>query len=738
MFPFRSLFRFRCLFRFRVLLLIALCLVLADARQEQFRNKNRFNKLLNRYQQTRLGSFNQNQDLLGSDDTDDYIDDYVDQIRRERMFERDQCPRGFEDILGQEDEEYDNYDMEDQFRGRQYPEDMEEMTTRRQFRGRKYPTEDMEEMFRGGRFQTEDMEGIYGGQDEDETEGFRFRGQYTGEGEDMEEMEPGREMWGDEESKIRSPLLKEVRDANVKLASRLYEQCKQEKDDKNIVVSPISVQLALAALNVGARGNTKRQIGRVIGGNLKTQERKQIFRTLVRHLKGLRNIDPSTRQHSTKINTVTGLFVSQRTRAQQMFIHKVKGVMGATVKHCSFSQQPQQCRQTINQWVSQKTHGKINHIVPQDAITDNTKMILVNALELKATWGPQMRRHITKRAKFYPLDTKKVKTVEVMETEGKFKYYEDELVKIVGVPTKQKELTLYTIVPKDKDGLTDVEKLHLQDTVQLKDLLNKVERHSRRVHVQLPKFQIKHKVDVRRTLRKQGVTDAFDSKRADFSGITGIKNNYEQDEEETYGQTSFRRNPFLDIETGYGKFEQQGRFRRNPFFETEMEEGMYGQTGKRETKLHLNKFIHQCVIKITENGITATTGSQSDESYEPYGRYNQGRMGGLESEDEMEETYGKSSFRRNPFLDIESGYGKFGHQGRFRRNPFEQEGSFDEINDMDFRQSSGTQVVKANRAFAFVIKHNPTHQLIMVGRVIDAAQKKVNHVPLTINNVDQL
>jgi serpin B len=706
----------------RCLVLIALCVSLANA---NYQNKNRFHKLLNRYQQNRLGSWNQhqNQELFGSDDTDDYIDDYVDQIRRERMFDRDQCPRGFEDILGQEDEEYDNYDMEDNFRGRQYPEDMEEMTSRRQHHRRQYPTEDMEDMtsgrkhrqFRGRQyptedmedmFQTEDMEGMRGRHQfrDEETEGMGFRHQYTGE--DMEDTE-GRQSWGDDDSKIRSPLLKEVRDANVKLASRLYEQCKQEKDDKNTVVSPISVQLALATLNVGARGNTRRQIGRVIGGNLKTQERKQIFKTLVRHLKGFRNMDYSTRQHSTKINTVTGLFVSQQTRAQQMFIHKVKGVMGATVKHCSFSQQPQQCRQTINQWVSQKTHGKINHIVPQDAITDNTKMILVNALELKATWGPQMRRHVTKEAKFYPLDTKKVKIVEVMETEGRFKYYEDELVKIVGVPTKQHELTMYTIVPKDKDGLTDVEKLHLQDTVQLKEVLNKVDRHTRRVHVQLPKFEIKHKVDVRRTLRKQGVTDAFDSKRADFSGITGVSN-YEQDEmEETYGQSSFRRNPFLDIESGWGKFEQQGRHRRNPFMDTEMEGGMYGQMGKRETKLHLNKFIHQCTIKITENGITATTGSQTEESYEKYGRFNQGRMGGMEG-------------------------------GRFGDYESEEIGSFDEINGLGLRESSGKNVVKANRAFAFVVKHNPTQQLIMVGRVIDAAQKKVNHVPLTINNVDQL
>jgi serine protease inhibitor len=250
------------------------------------------------------------------------------------------------------------------------------------------------------------------------------------------------------------------------------------------------------------------------------------------------------------------------------------------------------------------------------------------------------------------------------------------LVKIVGVPTKQHEMTLYAIVPKDKDGLTEVEKIHLQDNIQLKQLLEKTDKHTRRVHVQLPKFQIKHKIDVRRTLRKQGVTDAFDPLRADFSGITGAST-YEH---EYYGQE--------ETTTMYG---------RNPFSVYEEDNTM--RQG-RETKLHLNKFIHQCTIKITENGITAATGNQADEDYERFGR-----MGGMESEEEMMEQF----------------------SGLFRRGEFEPTMS----------TGTGEHVIKANRAFAFVLKHNPTKQVVMVGRVIDAAQKKINHVPQTINGVDQ-
>jgi len=624
----------------RCLIVIALCFVMANA---SYMNKNRFQRLLNRYQNQ--GGLYQDQDLFqnqydtmdnlyGQDDLDDNANDYLDEIRRERMFERDQCPRDIDEISGLFDQSYDDqYDMSDDL-----------------------------EMRRQGRYSQ-----LYN--DEDDLEIH---------------------------SGSSSDLLQEIEDANAKLASRLYKQSKDEKDDKNTVVSPISIQLALAALNRGARGNTKRQIARVIAGRLQKQERQQVFRALARHLRGNRQQDYSSRQQRTKVRQVTEIILSQTTPAQQQFVQTIRRNLNANVKHCNFQRQPQQCRQMINRVVSQKTQGKINQIVPQDAITDNTKMILVNALQLKAPWGQQMRRHITKEAKFYPLDTKKVKIVEVLETQGQFKYYEDELVKIVGIPTEQNKLTLYVIVPKDKDGLTDVEKMHLQDSQQLKQLLEVADQRVRQVGVQLPKFQIKHKIDVRRTLRKQGVTDAFDPQRADFSGITG-------------------RNPQLDQEYGMeDSHEQQSRrYRRNPFLASQMQDELMMSSiyGQHETKLHLNKFIHQTTIKITEQGITATTGSQSP----------------FEQDQQQEQLEEILRFSR------QSRHGLQGLQGL----DIDELSSFDELNE--FRgQQQGQKIVKANHAFAFAVKHNPTNQLVMVGRVIDAAQKKTNHVQQTINNVDQL
>jgi len=276
-----------------------------------------------------------------------------------------------------------------------------------------------------------------------------------------------------------------------------------------------------------------------------------------------------------------------------------------------------------------------------------------------------------------------------METEGRFKYYEDEMVKVVGIPTEQHEMTFYTIVPKHKDGLTAVEKLHLQDNVQLKQILRRADQNRRHVGVQLPKFQIKHKIDVRRTLRKQGVTDAFDAERADFSRITGVS-----------------KERLDELEDSINNVQRLGL----------LQNGFGG-----DEKVHLNKFIHQANIKVTENGITTSAtqldSSNIDKQFDRLddittigGQQWNGRLGGLgDFEDEMTDS----------FDDV---------RGLFRGD---RRG--------DLTMLGGEKMVKANRGFAFVVKHNPTNQLILIGRVIDAAQRNlVNSAFQTINNVDQL
>jgi len=197
-----------------------------------------------------------------------------------------------------------------------------------------------------------------------------------------------------------------------------------------------------------------------------------------------------------------------------------------------------------------------------------------------------------------------------------------------------------------------------------------------------------------------GVVEDSDESNEDLDEIE------EDDEDEEEDDTEDDTEDDEDLEEEE-ETDEYTRSRRNPFLGNQFEDEFTPYTtGQTETKLHLNKFIHQTTIKVTDQGITATTGSQS-----PIDEYEQ----------------------------MEQGYGRLHHGGLY--NNYESEellNSFDEITGFNRREPTGQKMIKANRAFAFVVKHNPTNQLVMVGRVIDAAQKKVNDVHQTINNVDQL
>jgi serine protease inhibitor len=360
---------------------------------------------------------------------------------------------------------------------------------------------------------------------------------------------------------------------------------------------------------------------------------------------------------------------------QQQFIQTVQGCLGVKVSKCNFQRQPQQCRQQINQWVSSKTQNKMPRLVPQDGITDNTKMLVVSALQLKAKWGQQFRNHQTKQGVFQPLDSNKVKLVPVMQKRGVFKYHEDEMVKVVGIPTQGNELTMYVILPKCKKCLPEVEKEQLIEGDQLKHLLDNCDQKRAKVNVQLPKFQIKHKLDAKQTLLKKGMINMHEQNTADFSGITGCQECSQQ------AKYNLRR-----------PLGQRNQLRQ-------------GQDWTKQAQIHVNKFLHQATIKVTDSGITAA-GPQDiyQDSFEQQQYYGQQQNQFDQDEDDVDQ------YKQNPFTT-----------GRDR---------FDEITGLNrFGQGLGfTKSFNAKHPFAFVVRHNPTKQVLLFGRVIDAGQKQQQSV----------
>jgi len=670
----------------RFLILIALCLAVASA---SYSNRNRFNRLLRQLQQQQEQqqgygsqglSYNNEYDSEEQDEDDE--DNYYQGQQQNRQCQRNQRYGN----LNLNDDENDNdndeqYDDQDQYGQDQDDQDQYQNQNQRQ--------------------------GRQGRQCRHQRQQYRQQNQQN--------QQQRRQQQQQHQCQPKYQLLQALEEANTQLASKLYKQAKQENDDKNTVVSPAAVQLALAAIQRGARGNTKRQIQRITGAGLNQKQNQQAHTALKQSLQGQQQQQENGQNQQAQIKTTTTIIINQRNRAQQKFVQAVRACLNTQVKKCNFQQQHKQCRQQINRHVSQKTNQKLQHVVPQDAVTANTKLIVVNTAQINAKWSRQVRQHQqTKQGKFYPLGSQQPKHVQVLQTQGQMNYYEDEQLQVVGLPTQQQELTLYVIVPKDKDGLNQIEKAQIQNGQQLKQLLENAEQQQEQVDVELPKFQIQHKIDAKQTLRQQGVQDAFDQDEANFAGINGQQNQEQRQRRRQQQQDQDSDEEDQDQDQDQNQNQQQ-------------------QNQQNQQQLHVNKLIHQATIKINEQGISAANNRRQNQQNQyqddqDQDQYQQDQDEDEDDqEDEQEQQYRNQQEERQELLEEIFGQRQQRNQ-RNRRNQQQQRRNRrnQQYQRNQYQGQQGQQKVKANRAFAFAVKHNPSNQIVLVGRVVDATQKPQN------------
>lgn len=175
--------------------------------------------------------------------------------------------------------------------------------------------------------------------------------------------------------------LSQVSTANKEFAFRLYRKLAAHPDfqGKNIFFSPVSISTALAALSVGARGETHQQLFSGLGFNssqLMQADVDQSFRTLLQNAK------------SGDTSEGTAVFVDNRFKPQPEFLEVLKQSYFAEGFNVDFTQATESVN-TINKYVETKTNGKIDKLV--ESLDVNTVMYLISYIYFKGKRSTEMR-----------------------------------------------------------------------------------------------------------------------------------------------------------------------------------------------------------------------------------------------------------------------------------------------------------------------------------------------------------
>jgi serpin B len=172
-------------------------------------------------------------------------------------------------------------------------------------------------------------------------------------------------------------------------------------------------------------------------------------------------------------------------------------------------------RTRINTWTSEQTSGRIHELVPPDVLDGLTRLVLVNAVCLKAPWNQPFEHHLTRALPFTRADGSRVDVPTMTAGIDGVGYARGDGWQAAELRYAGNQLAM-TVVLADHGTLPALEK-HL-DGDRLADMLQP-QRSVGTLDLQLPRWTFRTGTPLREALTALGMPTAF-GYSADFSGMT--------------------------------------------------------------------------------------------------------------------------------------------------------------------------------------------------------------------------
>ena len=285
--------------------------------------------------------------------------------------------------------------------------------------------------------------------------------------------------------------------------------------DGNLFYSPYSISIALGMTYAGARGETERQMADTLHFDLPQTTLHAAFNTLYRDLDsrsgGAKDIDPS----SFRLNIANALWGQKGYRFLDEFSAVIAENYGAEVQPTDFVGQPEESRIRINDWVASETEDRITDMIPPGKFGDRPPaLVLTNAIYFNAAWVWKFKAMPTP-TDFHLLEGEAV-AVPMMNRTSYTRYASEAGYQAVDMQYTFGRMSMTILLPDA--GTFEAFEDSLDDELVAR-VIEGLE--TREVVLTMPKFEFQSEFDLVDTLKAMGMGDAFDSTRADFSGMDG-------------------------------------------------------------------------------------------------------------------------------------------------------------------------------------------------------------------------
>lgn len=298
-----------------------------------------------------------------------------------------------------------------------------------------------------------------------------------------------------------------VIETNNEFGLELLKTVFDTEEKANVMISPASVSIAMGMAYNGAEGSTMDAFEEVLNyEGLTREEVNEITRELIHVL--------VTNLNGNLLEIANSLWYDERFPVEPEFIKLNSHYYDAGVNELDF--RSTEAVNTINDWVSENTHGKIDEII--DSIDPAVMMILINAIYFNCVWDIEFNPDDTHQANFYGEDGSIKGEVDMMYLESSFKVAITDSFKAVELPYKNGKFSMYLFLPSEGSSVNQlVEKLDGATWNTWIAGFNEMEDFK----VYMPRFEFEFERSLGDDLKEMGLDIAF-TEQADFSGISAI------------------------------------------------------------------------------------------------------------------------------------------------------------------------------------------------------------------------
>ena len=272
----------------------------------------------------------------------------------------------------------------------------------------------------------------------------------------------------------------------------------------NGIVSPLSVSLALAMTYNGASGATKAAMAQTLGiAAIRDEEFNRNSRSL---LDRIQKADPAV-----QIEIANALWPQAGFRINPDFLRLSRDFFDAAPQSLNFRENPEQAASRINDWVKERTQGKIPEIIKD--LSRSTVLVLTDAVYFKGRWTVPFDKKETKPRSFH-LPAARSVMVPMMAQRGEYRYLETDSFQAIRLPYGNNQFAMYVFLPRESTGLPDfLRSLNEQHWNQWLSMLI-----PRKGQIVLPRFESTYGRKLNDSLTAMGMGVAF-GPDADFSRI---------------------------------------------------------------------------------------------------------------------------------------------------------------------------------------------------------------------------